>query len=215
MPHAAVDAALVHGAGPQLWLLEQPSLGGDQARPWRRAQVQAVVARYCRVEVSEVELGASAMGQLAIRPTPRLPHPPALSTSDAAGCLAIALQPEGALGVDVEGAEQLEQVQVAFASFATPQEQKDLASRHDDRPLALLGWWTAKEAVLKAVGVGVRLGPEQIALRLDGAGGWQVEALMGSAQLGQGWRLVQGQHPVGGRRCLWTVATSTRAPRRD
>jgi phosphopantetheinyl transferase len=211
--HHAVGEPICQPGQVQLWLLTQPQIADAEAKVWQRAQLQQVLASLLGVQVTEVELGANAMGQLAVRPTARIQTPPALSVSDTEGLLAIAVAASGAVGVDVESAASVEQVRAALATFSTASEREELAGSVDAS--VLLGWWTAKEALLKAVGVGIRLGPENIGLRRHGGEGWRVETLLDRAELARGWSLRSGAHWLGARHHVWTVAASTGAAIND
>jgi 4'-phosphopantetheinyl transferase len=71
---------------------------------------------------------------------------------------------------------------------------------------ALLSLWTAKEAVLKALGQGFCFGLDQVELGPDRQGGIALQRLCGSEGLAQGWRIEHEERHVGNRIYLVAVA---------
>jgi 4'-phosphopantetheinyl transferase len=59
----------------------------------------------------------------------------------------------------------------------------------DERPAAFYYCWTAKEALLKALGLGVSFGMEQIEILRDETGGHRFSKIADSRQLAEGWSL--------------------------
>ncbi|TWJ21679.1 phosphopantetheine--protein transferase-like protein [Micromonospora endolithica] len=81
-----------------------------------------------------------------------------VSVSRTAGIVVVAARPRGPVGVDVERVRPLPAVALARRWYA-PDEAAHLAGRPaGDRESGFLRLWTAKEAVGKALGVGLRAG---------------------------------------------------------
>jgi 4'-phosphopantetheinyl transferase len=117
---------------------------------------------------------------------------------------------QGRLGVDMEPFEPSSALQAA-AELLLPSEQTWAAGfPAQDRWQAFLGLWTAKEAVLKALGQGFAIGVEQVELGPDGRGGMRLLRLCGSERLAQGWCLELHQRTLGTQRFL--VALAVAAP---
>jgi len=70
----------------------------------------------------------------------------------------------------------------------------------------LLALWTAKEAVLKALGQGFAFDPNQVELGPDGQGGLALHRLCGSEALAAGWRITLEERMVAGRPHLLALA---------
>lgn len=155
---------------PAAWLVAW--LVATQAQPanlperseLRRSLARKVLARQFGLAEDAVEIGHEPAG----RPLIVAPHGSGLHLSLAtrAGLVAVALAHQP-VGVDVE--------QVALAS------EPPLAVLHPDerrwlenlpaaaRPLAFAQLWSAKEAYVKALGIGFARAPESFAVQLDGA----------------------------------------------
>ena len=121
---------------------------------FRRALLRKLLARHCDVPVSQLTLEAGPNGK------PALANPDSkvqfnASHTDGFGVIAIGTQ--GPIGVDVE---QIRQIDVpAFSErILSPQERLDFSAVEDHKQLAaMFRYWTAKEAVIKALGVGLNL----------------------------------------------------------
>jgi 4'-phosphopantetheinyl transferase len=98
---------------------------------------------------------------------PRLPEAPDLQFSVAYSgtCVVVAVALGKAVGVDVEAVLQLPPVEVERLAAGTlaPEERAGLdRSPRGRRARALMTWWTRKEAVLKAIGDGLTVPPEEL-----------------------------------------------------
>ena len=69
-----------------------------------------------------------------------------------------------------------------------------------------LALWTAKEAVLKALGQGFSYGMDQIELGSSGEDGIALRRLCGSEHLAHGWCIELQEHSVEGRNYLVALA---------
>jgi 4'-phosphopantetheinyl transferase len=73
-----------------------------------------------------------------------------------------------AVGIDVEQHRLLDDLDEMMRMALTAAEMRDLAALPaTDRNTVFLRWWTAKEAALKAQGIGLATAPDQVALRYD------------------------------------------------
>ncbi|MGX1787617.1 4'-phosphopantetheinyl transferase family protein [Bosea sp. NPDC055332] len=156
---------------PAAWLI------ATQARPanlperseLRRSLARKLLARQFSLDEDAVEIGHEPAG----RPLIMSPHGSGLHLSLAtrSGLVAVALG-HGPVGIDVE--------QVATAgepplAVLHPDERRWLESLPAPaRPLAFAQLWSAKEAYVKALGIGFARAPESFSVQLDGAEGFAV-----------------------------------------
>ena len=134
-----------------------------------------------------------------------------LSRAHAPGATVTALAEAGRVGVDLELLAPSEHLDRAAELFL-PTEQAWVASQPEARRWqARLRLWTAKEAVLKALGQGFAFGLEQIEFAPREGLGLQLGRLCGSARLADGWHLEFHERSLGGRAYLVAVAQQTGA----
>lgn len=81
------------------------------------------------------------------------------------GLAVVALSRDAPVGIDIEHETRAASLMECETTFCHPAEISSLPSIASDRALALLDIWTAKEALLKAVGTGLTIAPEK--LRID------------------------------------------------
>lgn len=81
----------------------------------------------------------------------------------------IAIGMDGPVGIDVEPSARAKDLLGCEDSFCHPDEIAELPASENERATRLLELWTAKEALLKALGTGLAHPPESIRLHLDGA----------------------------------------------
>ena len=134
-------------------------------------------------------------------------HPLAISVARAPGARLLALARHGRIGVDLEALRPSSTLEAASDLFL-PTERAWAASLPEPlRWRALLALWTAKEAVLKALGQGLGFGLDQVELASDGRGGILLRRLCGSELLARGWRIEHLERSVAGRHYLVALAT--------
>ena len=92
---------------------------------------------------------------------------------------ACAISTEGEIGVDVERVRELPELEAMICAYCPKREQEQLALRagkgeavirpYDQKSRDFLVCWTRKEAVLKAIGAGLSIPPNQIDIFNDAA----------------------------------------------
>jgi 4'-phosphopantetheinyl transferase len=153
---------------------QAPAKAGDHRR------LVALVGRLTGVDPASITLeqvcpncGASGHGPLRVVLGGTAGSAPAVyvSLSRAEGRLALAVTSAGPVGIDLESAAALGRAPVADALVSVAEARALAALDPDDAGAALVSTWTAKEAVLKAAGTGLRVDPRDltIALPLPGA----------------------------------------------
>ncbi|WLT31301.1 4'-phosphopantetheinyl transferase superfamily protein [Geothrix sp. PMB-07] len=133
-------------------------------------------------------------------------QPVSISTSRTTGARVVAWAERGRIGVDLECLAPSDALEAASACFL-PQER----AWADTLPLqerwhGHLLLWTAKEALLKALGQGFAFGLDQIELEPLGGHALRLRSLCGSAQLAQGWRINHQVRDLAGQRYLIAIA---------
>lgn len=110
------------------------------------------------------------------------PQPLHVSVAHGGGLAVAAVCDHGPIGVDVEHVDARRNLLAIAQRFYSREEFRQLAEVSPDQRTALFHqWWTRKEAVLKATGVGLRGG---LTVRVDGPSdrdGWQRVTLDGHA----------------------------------
>lgn len=86
-------------------------------------------------------------------------HPgPAFNLSHSTGLIVVAIAMNGQVGIDIEPLRTRVEPLTGAGSILAPEEQQALAALPDSlRPAAFQWYWTAKEAYVKARGLGMRL----------------------------------------------------------
>lgn len=148
-------------------------LGPEDIHVWRfawpagtgRAPIRSLLAGYLDVSPDAVRFHEGLHGRPSIAP----PHDPLdvnWSHSHGVGTLAIA-RSLPVLGIDVETPHPRPRALQLSRRFFHPDESRQLARLSPARvEPAFLRLWTAKEAVLKALGEGLRFGLDRIRFRL-------------------------------------------------
>jgi len=97
---------------------------------------------------------------------------------------------DGRIGVDIEVLRP-ENVRspIACRELAPAEQAWILALPESERPLAFYHCWTAKEALVKALGLGVSFGMEQIEIVRDAGGVCRLAKISNSRKLAEGWSL--------------------------
>lgn len=108
------------------------------------------------------------------------PQPLHISVTHGGGMAGAAVCDHGPIGIDVEHVDTRRNLLAIARRFFAPEEHQALqACTPDERLLRFHQWWTRKEAVLKAVGTGLRGGLHVRVDALPDADGWREVALAG------------------------------------
>ena len=130
----------------------------------------------------------------------------AISQAKAPGARVLAIAPDGRIGVDLEPLRPSQALEAASELFL-PSERAWAADLPEaSRWRRLLVLWTAKEAVLKALGQGFSFSLDQVELGPDGDGSLRLQRLCGSARLAMGWSLEVHERHLDGRDYLLALA---------
>lgn len=148
---------------PAGWLIasgERPSNLKERSA-LRRDTARRLIARQFNLERDEVEIAHDERGR------PILLHPAGtglhLSLATREGLVAVALA-HGPVGIDVERIDP--GIEPPLASLHPQESAALLALPAPARPLAFAQLWSAKEAYVKALGLGFARAPESFAVRL-------------------------------------------------
>jgi 4'-phosphopantetheinyl transferase len=148
---------------------QAPTRAGDHRR------LVALVGRLTGVDPASITLeqvcpncGASGHGPLRVVLGGPAGSAPAVyvSLSRAEGRLALAVTSAGPVGIDLESGAALGRAPVADALVSVAEARALAALDPDDAGAALVSTWTAKEAVLKAAGTGLRVDPRDLTIAL-------------------------------------------------
>jgi len=130
---------------------------------WRacRAALRRILGRALNVAASELKLLTAEFGK------PFLDEPHAglhFNLSHCEDLALVALCADGPVGVDIEPAGRAPSLLECVEVFCHPDEIAALPAEEARRAAALLEIWTGKEALLKALGTGLSLAPQTVAL---------------------------------------------------
>lgn len=143
-----------------------------------RAALRAVLGRYLRLLPSAVRIEIEPAGKPFVRGGPYF----SLSHSGDRGLIAVA---SAGVGVDIERVRALPNAAALVNRFFSTEEREQFAALPDSlRDVSFFRGWTAKEALLKAAGIGlagldrcaVDLDPRRSPriVRFDGPGEWSI-----------------------------------------
>lgn len=132
----------------------------------RRAPLHAVLAAYLNVEVAAVTLEQNEHGRPAFAST----HDSSIdfNWSHSADRALIAIGRDVSIGVDVEQLrERPRALEIAERYFSADETAMLRALPAETRATAFLELWTAKEAVLKALGRGIAFGLHRLSIAIE------------------------------------------------
>lgn len=172
-----------------------------------RAALRSLLAERVGCEPADVPLASSAHGKPFIELAPGAAPPFNISHSGAHALIALGdARTVSEVGVDIEEC-RAEVDMEAIASLAFNDREFNEVRNAADRPRALYSRWVAKEAVLKAVGVGVAEHLKSIGIHFDAEGRIALESAV------PGWTNFQAvalQAPPGYAAALaWRAKEST------
>lgn len=164
----------------------------------RRRLARETVALWVGCKPDEVAVSHGSNGEPSLLHN-GVPLQLAISTASCSDVVVIALAASGRVGVDVQAIES-EHPHVQQRALA-PAEFHDLHARPAvEVPAAWMAYWTRKEALLKGLGVGLRIEPASILLpRMPRAWDGHTQLVSGVG----GW-ITSWQRPDGFVVSLWT-----------
>jgi len=130
----------------------------------------------------------------------------AISQARAPGAQVLAIAQCGRIGVDLELLQPSQALAAASELFLPAERDWAESVPLEARWRRFLALWTAKEAVLKALGQGFSYGMDQIELGSSGEDGIALRRLCGSEHLAHGWCIELQEHSVEGRNYLVALA---------
>ncbi len=212
--HLQLEEPAARWDRPQVWLLgaegaPRPSAvreAAAQRRETGRALLIQLLARASGRQAEEISLGVDVHG----RPSWRQRGDSRLqfSLSRCASLVAVAMGAGGPVGVDVEEVPaHLEEHRLLAQQFCTASERRWLATRPEEgQAESLMRLMTAKEALVKALGIGAAVAMETIELEPVDDHGGRFISIGGNRALAQGWRCEQTVwHPIVGRPAVVSV----------
>lgn len=159
-----------------------------------RAALRRCLARYCGLGPAQIAFATSREGKLSLAS-----DGPAFNLAHAGGRILIAIAAQGRVGVDLEPVRPARAKPEIAGHYFHPAEAARLAAQPaDDFAGGFFAIWTAKEAVIKAVGLGMAIpldsfavdpeAPPAAALAVEPSwthgGPWHLQRL----EAGEGWR---------------------------
>jgi 4'-phosphopantetheinyl transferase len=136
----------------------------------------------------EPRLVREPLGRPELDPAQRGRPPLSFNLTHTRGFAACAIRRGGPVGIDAEDVRRPIDIDPVAARWFAPAERRLLANLPEAaRVDAFFRIWTAKEAILKAAGLGLRLSPERFAVE-PGAGHAAIPEALGIATC---WRLAE------------------------
>ena len=215
----AVSADLAPTDGIRLWSLRLDDRGTRSARaasilsPEERERASRILdarrrARFERVRVALRELLGAALGTAPACVQIRQGHtgkpyidgsPVCFSVSHARDVALIGITRAGPVGVDVQRLRpDQDPLRVAKHFFHESEAEAMAALPPAAAADAFLRAWTAKEAVLKALGIGIWGNTSRVVVKLEPGGRLSLLAVPGTVPAKQ-WSLIEAPVPAGGR----------------
>ncbi len=123
-----------------------------------RAALRRLLGAECAVEPEALELAKDSFGRPYLAGAARTAVPDLdFNVTHSGGRAAIALSRIGRIGIDLESHDRLHSLRELEPMVMGSRERLMLASLSgDEHARAFLGCWTRKEAIVKAIGVGIR-----------------------------------------------------------
>ena len=133
--------------------------------------VRMALSRYAPVAPAEWTFSADSYGKPSIAaPASTL----TFSLSHTRRLVACAVARGRPVGVDVEDASRPAPLEIAERYFVAGERRDIFAADPDQRTRRFFGYWTLKEAYVKACGLGLSLPLDRFELQRDGEGAWQI-----------------------------------------
>jgi 4'-phosphopantetheinyl transferase len=134
----------------------------------RRAIRKTILGAYLECQADQVRIDHSAFGHPRLMPAEgesRL----SFTTSHSHGVAVLALTTHGRIGIDIERLRPIPEASAIVGEHFTPRECDDFERLpNSQRDALFLAIWTAKEALVKALGVGLSFPLDAIHVSMDG-----------------------------------------------
>lgn len=124
-----------------------------------RASLRMILGKTIRLPPQDVPLNYLEFGKPILASPYNFLH---FNLSHCANLAAVALSIDGPVGIDLEAKERAPDLLECESTFCHPAEMLRLSTDSAKRSLQLLEIWTAKEAILKALGTGLSSSPVEI-----------------------------------------------------
>jgi 4'-phosphopantetheinyl transferase len=136
-----------------------------------RSHLRSILGEAIQRPPHEVPLSLSEYGKPSLAPPFQSLH---FNLSHCRDLAVIALTFDGPVGIDLEALGRATDLQECETTFCHPDEILGLPAGNEHRARQLLRIWTAKEAVLKAMGTGLSHPPESTRIVFGQPGGFAV-----------------------------------------
>jgi len=151
LPHALLEQTLSPDERARVARMHNPLDRTRRQAAW--GLVRTLLAHRIGADPAGVRIETAPEGK------PHLPGGPAFNLSHSGPHLLVGLMPEGCLGVDIEVARPMRDLEAVARRYFAPAEVEELlALPSREREAAFFRGWVRKEAFLKATGRGLRAG---------------------------------------------------------
>ena len=192
-----LTAELTYLAGPSIWVLDK------REHPENRA-IRGILSFLTGQDAETVTLDHDLYGKLITPPSLDL------SVSRAGNFFIIGAIREGKIGVDIEIlSRRVDEISMPWLCFTDSEKKRINSLPIEKREKAFLECWTAKEAFVKAIGLGLQFGLEQVEMEPSKNGILCITRINGSQQLSLGWHLKQEWVYRDGQEAIISVVHST------
>ena len=223
----AADQFDPNATGPHVWIMDLAANGNGWSAgdPVRRRQathdcVRRIIGRHLGLPGEKVTIQADPAGGLMLADS-AVSSRLIFNIAHSENLLAVGVWAgdgsPGRIGVDIEvltdklnltdaslGSDGDGSVPHGCLADAEREHLKSLSP--GDRPAAFLRLWTAKEAFVKALGLGVSFGLDQVQFAPAADGAVRLVRVNGSADLAAGWMIEHRDMAVGGAQAVAAVA---------
>jgi 4'-phosphopantetheinyl transferase len=164
---------------------------------WQHATLRRVLSQYLKLQPQEIMFKYSPLGKPALI-TALNPHELSFNISHSGQIMLIALTSGRQVGIDVEMARPIDDMNRMVELYFSPSEiEWYMALPESERQLAFFSAWTRKEAFLKAIGEGLQYPPEQVEVSMDPDAVAPSLNLLDDSQPDLGYRLLSFQPAEG------------------
>jgi 4'-phosphopantetheinyl transferase len=118
--------------------------------------LRRLLGRYCGVPAETLQFSTAASGKPALLAARGDPYPIAFNLTHSEACGAVGITTRGPLGIDIEKVrEEVDALAISRSYFFGTERTAIASAPPDSQTQAFFRYWVAKEAVLKAQGVGL------------------------------------------------------------